>query len=130
MGLEQNSIAVYFNHGGTPPTFVRQTLDNCCGHNVRVGDINGDGLPDVFACDYITNPPAKAYINHTTVAACYANCDGSIAAPTLNILDFQCYLGRYFAADTWANCDGSTTPPVLNVLDFQCFLTRFAARCP
>jgi hypothetical protein len=32
--------------------------------------------------------------------------------------------------ECYANCDGSVTPPVLNVLDFTCFLNRFAAGCP
>jgi len=130
MGRELNSIAVYFNQVGTPPTFVRQQVDSCCGHNARIGDINGDGKPDIFACDYIGNPPAKVYISQTTVGACYANCDGSVGAPILNVLDFSCFIGRYVSGDSRANCDGSTTPPVLNILDFQCFLTRFAAGCP
>ncbi len=61
--------------------------------------------------------------------ACYANCDGSTAAPVLNSLDFGCFLTRFAAGDAYANCDGSTAPPVLNALDFGCFLTRFAAGC-
>jgi uncharacterized membrane protein len=62
-------------------------------------------------------------------APCYANCDGSTTAPTLNVLDFVCFLNKFAAGDTYANCDGSTTPPVLNVLDFSCFLNAFAAGC-
>src|SRR5206468_3486802 len=54
--------------------------------------------------------------------ACYANCDGSTAAPILNANDFQCFLNKFAAGDSYANCDGSTTPPVLNANDFQCFL--------
>jgi hypothetical protein len=61
---------------------------------------------------------------------CYANCDGSTAAPILNVLDFNCFLNRFSAGDTYANCDGSTAAPILNVLDFNCFLNRFAAGCP
>lgn len=61
---------------------------------------------------------------------CYANCDGSTAAPVLNIGDFMCFLNRFAADDPYANCDGSATPPVLNVNDFSCFLNRFAAGCP
>ena len=61
---------------------------------------------------------------------CFANCDCSAASPTLNVLDFACFLNRYAAGDPYANCDGSTTPPVLNVLDFACFLNRFATGCP
>ena len=30
----------------------------------------------------------------------------------------------------YANCDGSTAAPVLNVNDFTCFLNRYAAGCP
>jgi hypothetical protein len=65
----------------------------------------------------------------TPGAACYANCDGSTAAPVLNVNDFNCFLNRFAAGDSYANCDGSTAPPVLNVNDFNCFLNRFAAGC-
>jgi hypothetical protein len=62
--------------------------------------------------------------------ACYANCDNSTTSPTLNVLDFACFLNRFASGDAYGNCDGSTTAPVLNVLDFACFLNRFAAGCP
>jgi choice-of-anchor B domain-containing protein len=72
----------------------------------------------------VTNPCGSA------PAPCYANCDGSTAAPILNVLDFSCFLNRFAAGDSFANCDGSTAAPVLNVLDFSCFLNKFAAGCP
>ena len=61
---------------------------------------------------------------------CYANCDGSTAAPVLNVADFTCFLQKYTAGDAYANCDGSTTIPVLNVADFTCFLQKYTAGCP
>jgi len=61
---------------------------------------------------------------------CYANCDGSTAAPALNVSDFICFLDRYAAADPVANCDHSTAAPTLNIADFICFLNRYAAGCP
>jgi hypothetical protein len=64
------------------------------------------------------------------VTFCYANCDGSNAAPILNVQDFSCFLQRFAGGDPYANCDGSTAPPVLNVADFSCFLQRFAQGCP
>ena len=65
----------------------------------------------------------------TTAGSCYANCDSSTIAPTLNINDFQCFLNKFASSDAYANCDASTAAPVLNVNDFQCFLNRFAAGC-
>jgi hypothetical protein len=62
--------------------------------------------------------------------ACYANCDGSVIEPVLNVLDFNCFLNRFAAGEAYANCDGSTAAPVLNVLDFNCFLNRFVRGCP
>ncbi len=62
--------------------------------------------------------------------SCYANCDGSTAAPLLNINDFACFLQKFVENAPYANCDGSTSPPVLNVNDFQCFLSAFVAGCP
>jgi probable HAF family extracellular repeat protein len=67
---------------------------------------------------------------HTGAPTCYPNCDGSSAAPVLNVGDFTCFLQRFAAGDSYANCDASTAPPVLNVGDFTCFLQRFAAGCP
>jgi hypothetical protein len=64
------------------------------------------------------------------VIGCYANCDGSTAAPVLNIDDFVCFINRYSAGDPWANCDGSTAQPILNVDDFMCYLNHFVAGCP
>jgi trimeric autotransporter adhesin len=61
---------------------------------------------------------------------CYANCDGSTAAPILTVLDFVCFQSRYVQGDPLANCDGSTASPVLNVNDFLCFLNRYAQGCP
>jgi hypothetical protein len=61
---------------------------------------------------------------------CYANCDGSGDAPILNVLDFNCFLGRFTSGQPYANCDGSTAAPVLNVLDFNCFLNAFTNGCP
>jgi len=61
---------------------------------------------------------------------CYANCDGSVIAPTLNVADFTCFLQKFASGDPYANCDGSTQQPVLNVQDFSCFLVKFAAGCP
>jgi len=65
-----------------------------------------------------------------TPPPCYANCDGSVIQPVLNVSDFLCFGNKYAAGDPYANCDGSTTPPVLNIADFICFQTKFAAGCP
>jgi hypothetical protein len=70
---------------------------------------------------------------------CYANCDGSVAAPVLNVEDFACFINEFSAAQMlphdqqvlhYANCDGSVAAPVLNVEDFSCFVNRFAQGCP
>jgi hypothetical protein len=66
---------------------------------------------------------------HGAQAACYANCDGSTAAPILNVSDFVCFQQRFAAGDSYANCDGSTAAPVLTVNDFVCFQQAFAAGC-
>jgi hypothetical protein len=60
---------------------------------------------------------------------CYANCDGTLVPPYLNINDFVCFQTRYAQGDTWANCDGSTIPPILNINDFICFLNKYAQGC-
>jgi hypothetical protein len=60
---------------------------------------------------------------------CYANCDGSTAAPVLNVQDFTCFLQKFSTGAPYANCDGSTAQPVLNVQDFTCFMQKFALGC-
>ena len=34
---------------------------------------------------------------------------------------------RRVGCPCYPNCDGSTIPPTLNIIDFACFLNRFAA---
>jgi hypothetical protein len=58
---------------------------------------------------------------------CYANCDGSTIAPTMNVADFTCFLRKFAQNDAYANCDNDGS---LSVADFTCFLQRFAAGCP
>jgi hypothetical protein len=88
--------------------------------------INDQGW--ITAYGYTGNGFASAVLR--PAAVCYANCDGSAAAPVLNIADFSCFLQKYAAGDAYANCDQSVTPPVLNIADFTCFLQKFAAGCP
>ena len=66
----------------------------------------------------------------TAIYSCYPNCDGSTAAPVLNVADFSCFLQKYAAGDASANCDQSTSTPILNVADFTCFLQQYAEGCP
>jgi hypothetical protein len=58
--------------------------------------------------------------------ACYANCDGSVAPPVLNVNDFVCFQALFAAGSPDADCDRSG---VLNVNDFICFQAAFAAGC-
>jgi hypothetical protein len=66
----------------------------------------------------------------SVVQSCYPNCDGSTAAPVLNVQDFSCFLQKFASGNPYANCDASTQPPTLNVADFSCFLQKYAAGCP
>jgi hypothetical protein len=93
---------------------IADTLDLASG---TLHDCNGNGIPD--ECELAAGVPVPC--------ACYANCDGSTAAPVLNMADFGCFLSHFAAGDSYANCDASTQPPVLNIADFACFLNRFAA---
>jgi hypothetical protein len=60
-------------------------------------------------------------------SSCYANCDGSTAAPQLTANDFACFLNRFAAAEPYADCDGVGG---LTANDFACFLTRYVQGCP
>jgi hypothetical protein len=75
-------------------------------------------------------PARIVTVTGTVIVECYANCDGSTAAPVLNVNDFVCFLNRFGSGNTAANCDGSTIEPVLNVNDFTCFLNVYSVGCP
>jgi hypothetical protein len=83
-----------------------------------------------FAAQFTDGSSAQLVATVAGTASCYPNCDGSTAAPVLNVQDFSCFLNRFAAGDSYANCDGSAAPPVLNIADFSCFLNAFAAGCP
>lgn len=76
------------------------------------------------------NGVSAPFIARFGPADCYPNCDGSSAAPALNVADFACFTQRFAAGDPYANCDQSIDAPTLNVADFTCFLKRFALGCP
>jgi hypothetical protein len=63
----------------------------------------------------------------TAAAVCYANCDGSTAAPILTANDFTCFLNAYANGQSYANCDGVGG---LTANDFACFLNAYAVGCP
>jgi hypothetical protein len=96
-----------------------------------------DGTPwgvEANAAGWEVYPGLIGFWNYTVVAelppaSCYANCDGSTAAPLLNVHDLLCFLNRFVLGDESANCDGSSLPPTLNILDFQCFLDHFVSGC-
>ncbi len=118
-----------------PPTFCLAVISNWT-LPVGVGSLDA-GVYEVYGTHAGAAGPitAREFLGTLTVSAacggaCYANCDGSTAAPVLNVADFTCFLNRFAAGESYANCDGSTAAPVLNVADFTCFLQRFAAGCP
>jgi aminopeptidase N len=108
---------------------VGEAVVTAAGGVALDGEISGTGAAAFPSGDGV---PGGAASWSFTVAGepCYANCDGSTAAPVLNVADFTCFLSKFAAGDAYANCDGSTTAPVLNVADFSCFLSKFAAGCP
>jgi hypothetical protein len=76
------------------------------------------------------SPPVDIGAFEFQGVSCYPNCDGSAAAPILNVADFGCLLQAFASSSPYANCDASTVAPVLNVADFTCFMAKFGAGCP
>jgi hypothetical protein len=99
------------------------------------------GDAGVYTCT-VQNPCGAATSSGAQLSIeplCYANCDGSVQPPILNIQDFLCFIDRFAEGSAlphmaqlthYANCDGSIIEPVLNVDDFACFINAFAAGCP
>jgi len=91
---------------------------------------NGVGRRAISCIDLFSGGTDEFYYDDVCVSRrCYANCDGSVTPPVLNVNDFACFLNKYASGDPYANCDGSTIPPVLNVNDFSCFLNKYAVGC-
>jgi outer membrane protein assembly factor BamB len=104
-------------------------------------DLSRPPTDPLFITDHLAgagNSPAPASGMVVTIGAagvyalhsCPANCDRSLVAPVLNVLDFNCFLNAFASGAAYANCDRSTAAPVLNVLDFNCFLNLFSGGCP
>jgi hypothetical protein len=98
--------------------------------STQIGVIPCPGATSYQIRCVVSNACGSATSDQATYTVCYANCDCSATAPTLNVADFTCFLQKFAAADPYANCDASTTPPIFNVADFTCFLQKFAAGCP
>ncbi len=62
---------------------------------------------------------------------CYADCDTSTGAGTLDVFDFLCFQTSFVSGEPYAcECDPSSGPGVCDVFDFLCFQTAFVAGCP
>lgn len=68
-GLELGAITVRRITGapGAVPTFTPYPVATSGGHNAAIGDFDGNGLPDIWAADYIQVPPLRAYFNGPNV---------------------------------------------------------------
>lgn len=65
--LSQGYVRVYRNTGSTPAFTMHPVASGGGGHNAAVGDLDGNGLVDVWAADWIGNPPLRAYFNGPNV---------------------------------------------------------------
>jgi hypothetical protein len=115
--------------GGVAGSFYPEIMASC---ELDAGPLSPDGPALVFTGRFTSAGAVSAGKIATWVGCtgCYANCDGSLMSPVLNVNDFICFLNRFGSGDPVANCDGSTAPPTLNVADFVCFLNKYAAGCP
>jgi plastocyanin len=67
----------------------------------------------------------------TVLDSCYADCDQSTGAGTLDIFDFLCFQNSFVSGEPYAcDCDTSTGPGVCDIFDFLCFQNAFVGGCP
>ncbi len=131
-GVSSVDIELSTDGGATWPVMIAAAAPDSGVFNWTVPSVNtGQARVRVVARDADGNTGGDGSDADFTIGdPCYANCDGSTAAPVLNVADFTCFLQRFAAGEGYANCDGSTAAPALNVADFTCFLQSFAAGCP
>lgn len=120
-----NGVALDLNDGVPAPALKLGGLIDHVGIGVA-----GAGVDSAYLDDLMIT---------THNGVCYANCDGSLIAPLLNVNDFICFQNAFVVGMTlppekqvgcYANCDGSIDPPVLNVNDFFCFMNQYSVGCP
>lgn len=58
-----NQISIYFNVDGQGNQWQQQVVDTTGIHNGAVGDVNGDGYPDIMGDNY-TGPPVWVWLNN------------------------------------------------------------------
>lgn len=132
-GIDEGIAYLFRRNGPTwNPTATLRPSDPAAGDAFGISvSLSGPyAAAGAFGHDGPAADSGAAYIFAAAACECYANCDGSTVAPTLNVGDFICFLNLFSAGHPDANCDASTAPPVLNVNDFVCFQTRFALGCP
>ncbi|HEY8240689.1 MAG TPA: FG-GAP-like repeat-containing protein, partial [Kiritimatiellia bacterium] len=86
--LELQSVAIFRNQAGSPPTFIRQNL-SLSGHNLRTGDVGNDGDIDIFGANYSGNNPVRFWHNLLfvpIVAPTITPDGGTFFAPTSAII--------------------------------------------
>jgi probable HAF family extracellular repeat protein len=95
----------------------------------HAGGISADGTKVAGAGQHFSLGPRAFVVTIPPPPPCYANCDGSTAAPALSPNDFTCFLNAYSTGQSSANCDGSSGTPAVTPNDFQCFINKYASGC-
>lgn len=75
-------IEAYVNPGPGGGAWARATIDQASSHNLAVGDIDGDGHPDLLGCNYIGTPPVTVWKNEATAPSAEGSTP-SVARATL-----------------------------------------------
>jgi polyhydroxybutyrate depolymerase len=115
---------------GAETTVAKYNRNCAAGGSAELWTIHGGRHTPNISADFSRLVVEWLYA-HPKPENCYADCDTSTGAGTLDIFDFLCFQNSFVASDPYAcDCDTSTGPANCDIFDFLCFQNAFVAGCP
>ena len=114
-------VAVYMNPGVAGGTWPCTVIAQTSSHNLAVGDVNGDGRPDLLGSDYIGNPPVTLWLNRTMTAS-------ALPLPTTGVAELTVAPNPFNARIKLTMTGAGSGPATLVIYDLRGHLVKRLAQ--